>query len=43
MDWACLDWNAPSISFYRSLGAAQVGGWQTYRLGGEELARLARA
>lgn len=31
VEWAVLDWNEPSIAFYRSLGAAPVEGWTTYR------------
>jgi len=41
LDWAVLDWNAPSIGFYRSLGAVDQSEWTTYRLDGEALARLA--
>lgn len=37
LEWACLDWNQPSIDFYRSLGAAQMDEWTTYRLTGETL------
>ena len=32
MEWACLDWNKPSIDFFRSLGAAPMSEWTTYRL-----------
>lgn len=32
MEWNCLDWNQPSIEFYRSLGAEPQLGWTTYRL-----------
>ena len=31
VEWAVLDWNEPSIAFYRSLGAAAVPGWIRYR------------
>lgn len=31
VEWAVLDWNAPSISFYDSLGARPVEGWIRYR------------
>lgn len=31
VEWAVLDWNEPSIAFYRSLGAAPVDGWTRYR------------
>ncbi len=41
VEWSVLDWNAPSIAFYRSLGAAPMAGWSTYRLSGPDLARTA--
>jgi len=41
LDWAVLDWNAPSISFYRGLGAVALDAWTTYRVDGEALRRLA--
>ena len=31
VEWAVLDWNQPSIDFYRSLGAGPVEGWTRYR------------
>jgi GNAT superfamily N-acetyltransferase len=31
VEWAVLDWNAPSIAFYESLGARPVAGWTRYR------------
>jgi len=37
-----LDWNAPSIAFYDSLGAAALDDWTTRRLTGEALRRLAQ-
>ena len=40
MEWACLDWNRPSIDFYRSLGAVPMEEWTTYRLTGGALAAL---
>jgi GNAT superfamily N-acetyltransferase len=40
MEWQVLDWNAPSIAFYNSLGAAPVEQWVNYRLEGEALQRL---
>ena len=43
VDWAVLDWNAPSIAFYRSLGAVGLDDWTTFRLEGEALARVAAA
>jgi GNAT superfamily N-acetyltransferase len=42
LDWAVLDWNEPSIGFYRGLGAATLDDWTTFRLSGDALARLAR-
>jgi GNAT superfamily N-acetyltransferase len=42
LDWAVLDWNAPSIGFYQSLGAVALKEWHTYRLMGEALGELAR-
>ncbi|MGD9811927.1 MAG: N-acetyltransferase family protein [Sphingobium sp.] len=41
LEWAVLDWNAPSIAFYRSLGARSMDEWTTYRIDGEALAALA--
>ncbi len=41
LEWSVLDWNEPSIGFYRSLGAEPVGGWTRYRLAGQALDRLA--
>ncbi len=41
LEWAVLDWNQPSIDFYRSLGAKPLDDWTTYRLTGESLAALA--
>lgn len=40
MEWTCLDWNTPSIAFYKSLGARPMSEWTTYRLDGDDLARL---
>lgn len=37
VDWAVLDWNAPSIAFYRSLGAFPMDDWTGYRLTGDAL------
>jgi GNAT superfamily N-acetyltransferase len=41
IEWSVLDWNAPSIAFYRSLGAVAREEWTTYRLNGEAIAKLA--
>ncbi len=40
LEWSVLDWNAPSIAFYRSLGAESMDGWTTFRLDGTALAAL---
>lgn len=40
VEWSVLDWNAPSIAFYRSLGAVAMDEWTTYRLTGQALAQL---
>lgn len=41
LEWACLDWNKPSIDFYLSLGAVPMDEWTVYRLVGESLKKLA--
>ncbi len=41
LEWACLDWNKPSIDFYLSLGATPMDDWTVYRVSGNELALLA--
>jgi GNAT superfamily N-acetyltransferase len=41
LEWAVLDWNEPSIAFYRSLGAQPQDEWMTFRLDDDALARLA--
>jgi GNAT superfamily N-acetyltransferase len=40
LEWSVLDWNEPSIGFYRSLGAIAKDDWTVYRLSGESLAKL---
>ena len=40
-EWSVLDWNQPSIDFYRSLGAVGMDEWTVQRVGGEALQRLA--
>ena len=42
MEWAVLDWNTPSIRFYRRLGAGLRKEWILTRLTGAPLRRLAR-
>ncbi len=41
MEWSVLDWNAPSIAFYRSIGAQPREGWTLQRLSGAALEALA--
>lgn len=40
VEWSVLDWNAPSIAFYKSLGAEPMDEWTIYRLTGDALAKL---
>lgn len=42
LEWWCLDWNKPSIDFYKSLGAEPMSEWTTYRITGETLKNLAK-
>ena len=42
LEWSVLDWNEPSIGFYRTLGAVAMDEWTTYRLSGAELTALGR-
>lgn len=39
-EWSVLDWNEPSIAFYRRMGATVLPDWRICRVTGEELARL---
>ena len=40
MEWVCLNWNTPSIEFYRSMGAFALDEWTTYRLTEGTIERL---
>ena len=42
LEWACLDWNQPSIDFYLSMGAQPMNDWTVYRLTGDSLNRMAQ-
>lgn len=42
LEWWCLDWNQPSIDFYRSMGAQPMDEWTVYRVTGEALEKLGR-
>ncbi|NMA86399.1 MAG: GNAT family N-acetyltransferase, partial [Tissierellia bacterium] len=41
-EWWCLDWNEPSVEFYKGIGAVPMEEWTTFRLTGDELQDLAR-
>lgn len=41
LEWTVLDWNEPSIAFYRSIGATPQSEWTTQRLAGDALATMA--
>ena len=40
LEWACLDWNKPSIDFYLSLDATPLDEWTVYRLTGDTLKKM---
>jgi len=41
LEWSVLDWNKPSIAFYKKLGAVAMEEWSIFRVTGEALVRLA--
>jgi GNAT superfamily N-acetyltransferase len=41
LQWSVLDWNTPSIEFYKSLGAQMLDEWTVCKVGGEALTALA--
>jgi GNAT superfamily N-acetyltransferase len=41
LEWSVLDWNAPSIEFYRAAGAVPMDGWTVFRLTDDALSRFA--
>lgn len=41
LEWQVLDWNAPSIAFYKSLGAVPIDDWTVFRLTDDALKKLA--
>lgn len=41
LEWVCLDWNEPSIQFYKKMGAVPMDDWTTFRLQGQALNDLA--
>ena len=42
LEWWVLDWNKPSIEFYKRMGAVAMDEWTVYRVTGEALEELAR-
>jgi GNAT superfamily N-acetyltransferase len=42
-EWSCLDWNEPSICFYKSMGAIMMDEWKIFRVTGEALDKLAHS
>ena len=40
-EWSCLNWNKPSLEFYRSLGAVTMDDWVILRVDGEKLLKMA--
>lgn len=40
LEWWCLDWNEPSIQFYKNIGAVPMEDWTVYRVTGEALTKL---
>jgi len=42
LEWSCLDWNTPSIQFYKQMGAIPMEEWTMYRLQGNGLINLAK-
>jgi GNAT superfamily N-acetyltransferase len=43
LQWSVLDWNTPSITFYKSLGAEMMDEWTVCRINGAALTALAKA
>jgi GNAT superfamily N-acetyltransferase len=41
LEWSVLNWNEPSIQFYKALEAVQQDEWSVYRLAGDALGKLA--
>ncbi|MFP5503255.1 MAG: N-acetyltransferase family protein [Candidatus Sericytochromatia bacterium] len=41
LEWSVLDWNEPSLAFYRAQGAVPMDEWTVHRVTGEALHRLA--
>lgn len=43
LEWACLNWNKPSIDFYLSLGARVMDEWKVYRVDGDRLLEMGKS
>jgi len=41
LEWLCLNWNKPSIEFYKKQGARPLDEWTTYRITGDGIKKLA--
>ena len=41
-EWVALDWNQSAADFYETLGAVQLSDWQSFRISGESLKKLAQ-
>lgn len=41
LEWSCLDWNEPSICFYKGLGAKPLDDWTIFRVTGDRLQKMA--
>lgn len=40
LEWTCLDWNEPSLKFYKSIGSKQMNEWIIHRLDKEAIDRI---
>jgi GNAT superfamily N-acetyltransferase len=40
LEWSCLNWNTPSITFYQNQGARPLSDWTIYRVSGETIKKL---
>ncbi|HWT27772.1 MAG TPA: GNAT family N-acetyltransferase [Mobilitalea sp.] len=40
LEWSCLDWNEPSIKFYKQMGSIPMDEWTVYRVSGDALENL---
>ncbi len=40
LEWVCLDWNEPSLKFYKNIGAKQMNEWIIHRLDKEAIDKI---